>query len=176
MRNVLKQSELSPKTAISSWRWSPVRDSSPDPACVGVSGRAAGRADHMPRCCSAKAELEKSRRRTIIATARDRAAPRAGQLRGDPRELSSRSLRAEKGSFTGATEKQVGSSAGGRGPLFLDKSGLSQIPGQGLRFLQERGRAPRIGEDDSRCAGDCRQQQNLEEAIDRGEFGGSVFR
>jgi two-component system nitrogen regulation response regulator NtrX len=118
----------------------------------------------------------------LVARTIHRNSPRAGQrfvqvnCAAIPEELIESELFGhEKGSFTGATEKQVGKfEQADRGTIFLDEVGdMSQkTQAKVLRVLQEQeverlGSARTIKVDVRVIAA---TNKNLEEAIDRGEF------
>ena len=133
----------------------------------------------MPRCCcSARAAWARSWSRATI----HRNSPRAGQrfiqvnCAAIPEELIESELFGhEKGSFTGATEKQIGKfEQADRGTIFLDEIGDMSPKTQAkvLRVLQEQeverlGSARTIKVDVRVIAA---TNKNLEEAITRGEF------
>ena len=120
-----------------------------------------------PCCCSARAvSARSSSRARSIGTARA-AGQRFVQVNcaAIPEELIESELFGhEKGSFTGATEKQVGKfEQADRGTIFLDEVGdMSQkTQAKVLRVLAGAGsRAPRIGpHDQGRCACHRRDEQ-----------------
>src|SRR5687768_12280392 len=123
----------------------------------------------------------------LIARAIHRNSPRAGQrfvqvnCAAIPEELIESELFGhEKGSFTGATEKQIGKfEQADRGTIFLDEVGdMSQkTQAKVLRVLQEQeverlGSARTIKVDVRVIAA---TNKNLEEAIERGEFREDLF-
>jgi two-component system nitrogen regulation response regulator NtrX len=180
LRNVLKQSELSAenrdlKLAMES-RYEIVGQS---PALRGVL-EAVQRAS--PTNATVLLLGESGVGKELVARTIHRNSPRAGQrfvqvnCAAIPEELIESELFGhEKGSFTGATEKQVGKfEQADRGTIFLDEVGdMSQkTQAKVLRVLQEQeverlGSARTIKVDVRVIAA---TNKNLEEAIDRGEF------
>jgi two-component system nitrogen regulation response regulator NtrX len=180
LRNVLKQSELSAenrdlKLAMES-RYEIVGQS---PALRGVL-------ESVQRASPTNATVlllgESGVGKELVARTIHRNSPRAGQrfvqvnCAAIPEELIESELFGhEKGSFTGATEKQVGKfEQADRGTIFLDEVGdMSQkTQAKVLRVLQEQeverlGSARTIKVDVRVIAA---TNKNLEEAIDRGEF------
>jgi two-component system, NtrC family, nitrogen regulation response regulator NtrX len=180
LRNVLKQSELSAenrdlKLAMES-RYEIVGQS---PALRGVL-------ESVQRAAPTNATVlllgESGVGKELVARTIHRNSPRAGQrfvqvnCAAIPEELIESELFGhEKGSFTGATEKQVGKfEQADRGTIFLDEVGdMSQkTQAKVLRVLQEQeverlGSARTIKVDVRVIAA---TNKNLEEAIDRGEF------
>jgi two-component system, NtrC family, nitrogen regulation response regulator NtrX len=123
----------------------------------------------------------------LVARTIHRNSPRAGQrfiqvnCAAIPEELIESELFGhEKGSFTGATEKQIGKfEQADRGTIFLDEVGDMSPKTQAkvLRVLQEQeverlGSARTIKVDVRVIAA---TNKNLEEAIDRGEFREDLF-
>ena len=180
LRNVLKQSELSAenrdlKVAMES-RYEIVGQS---PALRGVL-------ESVQRSAPTNATVlllgESGVGKELVARTIHRNSPRAGQrfiqvnCAAIPEELIESELFGhEKGSFTGATEKQVGKfEQADRGTIFLDEVGdMSQkTQAKVLRVLQEQeverlGSARTIKVDVRVIAA---TNKNLEEAIERGEF------
>jgi two-component system nitrogen regulation response regulator NtrX len=180
LRNVLKQSELVAenrdlKLAMES-RYEIVGQS---PALRGVL-------ESVQRAAPTNATVlllgESGVGKELVARTIHRNSPRAGQrfvqvnCAAIPEELIESELFGhEKGSFTGATEKQVGKfEQADRGTIFLDEVGdMSQkTQAKVLRVLQEQeverlGSARTIKVDVRVIAA---TNKNLEEAIDRGEF------
>jgi two-component system nitrogen regulation response regulator NtrX len=180
LRNVLKQSELSAenrdlKLAMES-RYEIVGQS---PALRGVL-------ESVQRASPTNATVlllgESGVGKELVARTIHRNSPRAGQrfvqvnCAAIPEELIESELFGhEKGSFTGATEKQVGKfEQADRGTIFLDEVGdMSQkTQAKVLRVLQEQeverlGSARTIKVDVRVIAA---TNKNLEEAIERGEF------
>jgi len=180
LRNVLKQSELSAenrdlKVAMES-RYEIVGQS---PALRGVL-------ESVQRASPTNATVlllgESGVGKELVARTIHRNSPRAGQrfvqvnCAAIPEELIESELFGhEKGSFTGATEKQVGKfEQADRGTIFLDEVGdMSQkTQAKVLRVLQEQeverlGSARTIKVDVRVIAA---TNKNLEEAIERGEF------
>jgi len=180
LRNVLKQFELSAenrdlKLAMES-RYEIVGQS---PALRGVL-------ESVQRASPTNATVlllgESGVGKELVARTIHRNSPRAGQrfvqvnCAAIPEELIESELFGhEKGSFTGATEKQVGKfEQADRGTIFLDEVGdMSQkTQAKVLRVLQEQeverlGSARTIKVDVRVIAA---TNKNLEEAIDRGEF------
>ena len=180
LRNVLKQSELSAenrdlKVAMES-RYEIVGQS---PALRGVL-------ESVQRAAPTNATVlllgESGVGKELVARTIHRNSPRAGQrfvqvnCAAIPEELIESELFGhEKGSFTGATEKQVGKfEQADRGTIFLDEVGdMSQkTQAKVLRVLQEQeverlGSARTIKVDVRVIAA---TNKNLEEAIERGEF------
>ncbi len=180
LRNVLKQSELSAenrdlKVAMES-RYEIVGQS---PALRGVL-------ESVQRASPTNATVlllgESGVGKELVARTIHRNSPRAGQrfvqvnCAAIPEELIESELFGhEKGSFTGATEKQVGKfEQADRGTIFLDEVGdMSQkTQAKVLRVLQEQeverlGSARTIKVDVRVIAA---TNKKLEEAIERGEF------
>ena len=180
LRNVLKQSELTAenrdlKVAMES-RYEIVGQS---PALRGVL-------ESVQRSAPTNATVlllgESGVGKELVARTIHRNSPRAGQrfvqvnCAAIPEELIESELFGhEKGSFTGATEKQVGKfEQADRGTIFLDEVGdMSQkTQAKVLRVLQEQeverlGSARTIKVDVRVIAA---TNKNLEEAIERGEF------
>jgi two-component system nitrogen regulation response regulator NtrX len=180
LRNVLKQSELSAenrdlKLAMES-RYEIVGQS---PALRGVL-------ESVQRAAPTNATVlllgESGVGKELVARTIHRNSPRAGQrfvqvnCAAIPEELIESELFGhEKGSFTGATEKQVGKfEQADRGTIFLDEVGdMSQkTQAKVLRVLQEQeverlGSARTIKVDVRVIAA---TNKNLEEAIERGDF------
>jgi two-component system nitrogen regulation response regulator NtrX len=180
LRNVLRQSELSAenrdlKLAMES-RYEIVGQS---PALRGVL-------ESVQRAAPTNATVlllgESGVGKELVARTIHRNSPRAGQrfvqvnCAAIPEELIESELFGhEKGSFTGATEKQVGKfEQADRGTIFLDEVGdMSQkTQAKVLRVLQEQeverlGSARTIKVDVRVIAA---TNKNLEEAIERGEF------
>ncbi len=180
LRNVLKQSELSAenrdlKLAMES-RYE----------IVGQSPVLRGVLESVQRAAPTNATVlllgESGVGKELVARTIHRNSPRAGQrfvqvnCAAIPEELIESELFGhEKGSFTGATEKQVGKfEQADRGTIFLDEVGdMSQkTQAKVLRVLQEQeverlGSARTIKVDVRVIAA---TNKNLEEAIDRGEF------
>jgi two-component system nitrogen regulation response regulator NtrX len=180
LRNVLKQSELSAenrdlKLAMES-RYEIVGQS---PALRGVL-------ESVQRAAPTNATVlllgESGVGKELVARTIHRNSPRAGQrfvqvnCAAIPEELIESELFGhEKGSFTGATEKQVGKfEQADRGTIFLDEVGdMSQkTQAKVLRVLQEQeverlGSARTIKVDVRVIAA---TNKNLDEAIERGEF------
>jgi two-component system nitrogen regulation response regulator NtrX len=185
LRNVLKQSELSAenrdlKVAMES-RYEIVGQS---PALRGVL-------ESVQRSAPTNATVlllgESGVGKELVARTIHRNSPRAGQrfiqvnCAAIPEELIESELFGhEKGSFTGATEKQVGKfEQADRGTIFLDEVGdMSQkTQAKVLRVLQEQeverlGSARTIKVDVRVIAA---TNKNLEEAIERGEFREDLF-
>jgi two-component system nitrogen regulation response regulator NtrX len=185
LRNVLKQSELSAenrdlKLAMES-RYEIVGQS---PALRGVL-------ESVQRAAPTNATVlllgESGVGKELVARTIHRNSPRAGQrfvqvnCAAIPEELIESELFGhEKGSFTGATEKQVGKfEQADRGTIFLDEVGdMSQkTQAKVLRVLQEQeverlGSARTIKVDVRVIAA---TNKNLEEAIERGEFREDLF-
>ena len=180
LRNVLKQSELSAenrdlKLAMES-RYEIVGQS---PALRGVL-------ESVQRAAPTNATVlllgESGVGKELVARTIHRNSPRAGQrfiqvnCAAIPEELIESELFGhEKGSFTGATEKQVGKfEQADRGTIFLDEVGdMSQkTQAKVLRVLQEQeverlGSARTIKADVRVIAA---TNKNLDDAIERGEF------
>jgi two-component system nitrogen regulation response regulator NtrX len=180
LRNVLKQSELSAenrdlKLAMES-RYE----------IVGQSAALRGVLESVQRAAPTNATVlllgESGVGKELVARTIHRNSPRAGQrfvqvnCAAIPEELIESELFGhEKGSFTGATEKQVGKfEQADRGTIFLDEVGdMSQkTQAKVLRVLQEQeverlGSARTIKVDVRVIAA---TNKNLEEAIERGEF------
>ena len=185
LRNVLKQSELSAenrdlKLAMES-RYEIVGQS---PALRGVL-EAVQRAS--PTNATVLLLGESGVGKELVARTIHRNSPRAGQrfvqvnCAAIPEELIESELFGhEKGSFTGATEKQVGKfEQADRGTIFLDEVGdMSQkTQAKVLRVLQEQeverlGSARTIKVDVRVIAA---TNKNLEEAIERGEFRDDLY-
>jgi two-component system nitrogen regulation response regulator NtrX len=123
----------------------------------------------------------------LVARTIHRNSPRAGQrfiqvnCAAIPEELIESELFGhEKGSFTGATEKQIGKfEQGDRGTIFLDEIGdmSARTQAKVLRVLQEQeverlGSARTIKVDVRVIAA---TNKNLEEAIQRGEFRDDLY-
>jgi len=123
----------------------------------------------------------------LVARTIHRNSPRAGQrfiqvnCAAIPEELIESELFGhEKGSFTGATEKQIGKfEQGDRGTIFLDEIGdmSARTQAKELRVLQEQeverlGSARTIKVDVRVIAA---TNKNLEEAIQRGEFRDDLY-
>jgi two-component system nitrogen regulation response regulator NtrX len=123
----------------------------------------------------------------LVARTIHRNSPRAGQrfiqvnCAAIPEELIESELFGhEKGSFTGATEKQIGKfEQGDRGTIFLDEIGdmSARTQAKVLRVLQEQeverlGSARTIKVDVRVIAA---TNKNLEEAIERGEFRDDLY-
>src|SRR6187455_376230 len=185
LRNVLKQSELSAenrdlKLAMES-RYEIVGQS---PALRGVL-------ESVQRASPTNATVlllgESGVGKELVARTIHRNSPRASQrfvqvnCAAIPEELIESELFGhEKGSFTGATEKQVGKfEQADRGTIFLDEVGdMSQkTQAKVLRVLQEQeverlGSARTIKVDVRVIAA---TNKNLEEAIERGEFREDLF-
>ena len=185
LRNVLKQSELSAenrdlKVAMES-RYEIVGQS---PALRGVL-------ESVQRSAPTNATVlllgESGVGKELVARTIHRNSSRAGQrfvqvnCAAIPEELIESELFGhEKGSFTGATEKQVGKfEQADRGTIFLDEVGdMSQkTQAKVLRVLQEQeverlGSARTIKVDVRVIAA---TNKNLEEAIERGEFREDLF-
>jgi len=185
LRNVLKQSELSAenrdlKLAMES-RYEIVGQS---PALRGVL-------ESVQRASPTNATVlllgESGVGKELVARTIHRNSPRAGQrfvqvnCAAIPEELIESELFGhEKGSFTGATEKQVGKfEQADRGTIFLDEVGdMSQkTQAKVLRVLQEQeverlGSARTIKVDVRVIAA---TNKNLEEAIERGEFRDDLY-
>ena len=186
LRNVLRQSELtSENRELKVAMESQVRDRR-DRArrCAMCSRRCSARRRRTPPCCcSARAaSARSSSREPFTATARA-PAQRFVQVNcaAIPEELIESELFGhEKGSFTGATEKQVGKfEQADRGTIFLDEVGDMSPKTQAkvLRVLQEQeverlGSARTIKVDVRVIAA---TNKNLEEAIERGEFREDLF-
>jgi two-component system nitrogen regulation response regulator NtrX len=180
LRNVLKQSELTAenrdlKLAMES-RYEIVGQSPALRAVLESVQRAA------PTNATVMLLGESGVGKELVARTIHRNSPRAGQrfvqvnCAAIPEELIESELFGhEKGSFTGATEKQVGKfEQADRGTIFLDEVGdMSQkTQAKVLRVLQEQeverlGSARTIKVDVRVIAA---TNKNLEEAIERGEF------
>jgi two-component system nitrogen regulation response regulator NtrX len=185
LRNVLKQSALSAenrdlKLAMES-RYEIVGQSPALRAVLESVQRAA------PTNATVLLLGESGVGKELVARTIHRNSPRAGQrfvqvnCAAIPEELIESELFGhEKGSFTGATEKQVGKfEQADRGTIFLDEVGdMSQkTQAKVLRVLQEQeverlGSARTIKVDVRVIAA---TNKNLEEAIERGEFREDLF-
>ena len=185
LRNVLKQSELVAenrdlKVAMESKY-----------EIVGQSPALRGVLESVQRAAPTNATVlllgESGVGKELVARTIHRNSPRAGQrfvqvnCAAIPEELIESELFGhEKGSFTGATEKQVGKfEQADRGTIFLDEVGdMSQkTQAKVLRVLQEQeverlGSARTIKVDVRVIAA---TNKNLEEAIERGEFREDLF-
>jgi two-component system nitrogen regulation response regulator NtrX len=180
LRNVLRQSELSAenrdlKLAMES-RYEIVGQSPALRAVLESVQRAA------PTNATVLLRGESGVGKELVARTIHRNSPRAGQrfvqvnCAAIPEELIESELFGhEKGSFTGATEKQVGKfEQADRGTIFLDEVGdMSQkTQAKVLRVLQEQ-EVERLGSARTTKV-DVRviaaTNKNLEEAIERGEF------
>ncbi len=147
---------------------------------VGASAR---RRPTPPCCCSARAASARSSSRARSTATARAPAQRFVQVNcaAIPEELIESELFGhEKGSFTGATEKQIGKfEQADRGTIFLDEVGDMSPKTQAkvLRVLQEQeverlGSARTIKVDVRVIAA---TNKNLEEAIERGEFREDLF-
>jgi two-component system nitrogen regulation response regulator NtrX len=185
LRNVLRQSELSSenrdlKVAMESKY-----------ELVGQSPALRNVLEAVQRAAPTNATVlllgESGVGKELVARTIHRNSPRAGQrfvqvnCAAIPEELIESELFGhEKGSFTGATEKQVGKfEQADRGTIFLDEIGdMSQkTQAKVLRVLQEQeverlGSARTIKVDVRIIAA---TNKNLEEAIERGEFREDLF-
>ena len=185
LRNVLKQSELVAenrdlKIAMESKY-----------EIVGQSPALRGVLESVQRAAPTNATVlllgESGVGKELVARTIHRNSPRAGQrfvqvnCAAIPEELIESELFGhEKGSFTGATEKQVGKfEQADRGTIFLDEVGdMSQkTQAKVLRVLQEQeverlGSARTIKVDVRVIAA---TNKNLEEAIERGEFRDDLY-
>jgi two-component system nitrogen regulation response regulator NtrX len=180
LRNVLKQSELSAENRDLKLAMESKYE------IVGQSPVLRGVLESVQRAAPTNATVlllgESGVGKELVARTIHRNSPRAGQrfvqvnCAAIPEELIESELFGhEKGSFTGATEKQVGKfEQADRGTIFLDEVGdMSQkTQAKVLRVLQEQeverlGSARTIKVDVRVIAA---TNKNLEEAIERGEF------
>ena len=180
LRNVLKQSELVAENRDLKLAMESKYE------IVGQSPALRGVLESVQRAAPTNATVllrgESGVGKELVARTIHRNSPRAGQrfvqvnCAAIPEELIESELFGhEKGSFTGATEKQVGKfEQADRGTIFLDEVGdMSQkTQAKVLRVLQEQeverlGSARTIKVDVRVIAA---TNKNLEEAIERGEF------
>jgi two-component system nitrogen regulation response regulator NtrX len=180
LRNVLKQSELVAENRDLKLAMESKYE------IVGQSPALRGVLESVQRAAPTNATVlllgESGVGKELVARTIHRNSPRAGQrfvqvnCAAIPEELIESELFGhEKGSFTGATEKQVGKfEQADRGTIFLDEIGdMSQkTQAKVLRVLQEQeverlGSARTIKVDVRVIAA---TNKNLEEAIERGEF------
>jgi two-component system nitrogen regulation response regulator NtrX len=185
LRNVLKQSELVAENRDLKLAMESKYE------IVGQSPALRGVLESVQRAAPTNATVrllgESGVGKELVARTIHRNSPRAGQrfvqvnCAAIPEELIESELFGhEKGSFTGATEKQVGKfEQADRGTIFLDEVGdMSQkTQAKVLRVLQEQeverlGSARTIKVDVRVIAA---TNKNLEEAIERGEFREDLF-